>query len=889
MIGTRTDVSEALAAFSRAGRALASGAALDPILGELVEAAAHGTGAEVAAVWLPDRTGTFVARAVWASSGSLAAELEGRRTESVEAAATLVSARFEGEVATLNVPLEGDGTTGMLELVRRGGPFDSEAMLVAALAADLSGLAARLCEDGGTSAREGAGALDVAGDALAAVADDEGAAGRVARLAVIAAGAEAALVWRLRGGQLVAEGSHGPIEPDAGLEDVARSTVEEEQGTMAVRGDRREGETVTLQLGQPPLGALQLRFPPGRSPDERARTQLASFAVRAAHALRSSERARETGFELERSRALLSVVGEAIARLSLSHTLDTAIERVAELLGADRVAVYLREDGRTVVAASRGIEGPHEAIADALLVAALRSRQGGAIVEVDSAATDERLEPARAQVGESGVQSALGLPLVVGDEPIGVLAVYPRLPRPLSANEHALLVALAAQLAVLVQNARLHERAQELSSEREEALASEREAAKRLHALYEISRSFAQSLSLDTTLEVLAESIVTLLGVDAAVIRMPDDRGVELIARAVHVNDERVDAAARALLSRPQQLPRRDLLALLERNEPLLLDADRAEALGGALALLAPFLRKGSSAAVVPIATPAELLATLTIVSLHPGLPVAGEVAETALSIAGQAALAIDNARLYGQQKAFADTMQRSLLPRAAPELPGLELGDVYESAARVEVGGDVYDYLTLEDGRLAVVLGDVTGHGVDATADMAMAKYVFRSLAREHVDPGEFLAAANEVVSSEIASGRFITMVELVIDAAKGEVACASGGHPAPRLVQPDGTVEGILVRGLALGIDAPQAYETVRADFKPGAIVVAYTDGVVEARRDGEQYGIERLDALLSARRSLPPREIAEAALAACRDWTEGELTDDFAVVVIKRPAEQ
>ena len=171
---------------------------------------------------------------------------------------------------------------------------------------------------------------------------------------------------------------------------------------------------------------------------------------------------------------------------------------------------------------------------------ALRSRQGGAIVEVDDAATDERLEPARAQVGESGVQSALALPLVVGDEPIGVLAAYPRQPRPLSANESALLVALAAQLAVLVQNARLHERAQELSSQREEALASEREAAKRLHALYEISRSFAQSLSLDTTLEVLAESIVTLLGVDAAVIRMPDERGIELIARAVHVNDERV-------------------------------------------------------------------------------------------------------------------------------------------------------------------------------------------------------------------------------------------------------------------------------------------------------------------------------------------------------------
>lgn len=786
--------------------------------------------------------------------------------------------QFEDGVFT-TIPLD----EGVLELARSGPEFDDVSTQIPMLAGELAGLAVQLWEHERATGREGAGALEIAGDALAAVSDEQGAAARIARVAVVASGADGALVWRLRGGVLEPDGSHG-LTADPRLERHARFVVDEHRAAE-LRGDEFGGPLLTLQLGQPPLGVLQLRFPLGLSPDDAVLAELGSFAVRAAHALRSSERARETGFELERSRALLSVVGEAVARLSLSHTLDTAIERVAELLGADRVAVYLREDGRTSVAASRGIEGRHEAIAQALLTASFASRQVGGVVEVDDALADERLDSARSQVAQSGIESALALPLVVGDEPIGVLAVYPRIPRPLSANESALLVALAAQLAVLVQNARLHEQAQELSSEREEALASEREAAKRLHALYEISRSFAQSLSLETTLDVLAESIVTLLGVDAAVIRMPDERGIELTARAVHVNDERVDAAARALLSRPQQLPRRDLLDLLERNEPLILDAERAEGFGGALALLAPFLRKGSSAAVVPIATPAELLATLTIVSLHPGRPVAGEIAEIALSIAGQAALAIDNARLYGQQKAFADTMQRSLLPRTAPELAGLELGDVYESAARVEVGGDVYDYLTLRDGRLAVVLGDVTGHGVDATADMAMAKYVFRSLAREHVEPGAFLAAANDVVSSEIAPGRFITMVELVIDADYGEVVCASAGHPAPRLVLPDGTVEAISARGLALGIDAPQTYETVAAAFPPGAIVVAYTDGVVEARREGEQFGIERFDALLSERRSLPPREIAEAALVACREWTEGELTDDFAVVVIKR----
>jgi serine phosphatase RsbU (regulator of sigma subunit) len=883
---TRADVGEALAALSRATRSLSAGVALEPTLAGIAAAAARGTGSDVAVLWLPEHGGSLWAASVWSSSAGLAAELEGLRVESLDGTVELVRRRV-GETSELTTsPFDAAGGPGALELARRGQPFDPDELRLAALAADLAGLASRLGDRAATARFEGTGVLDVVGDALAAVSGDEGAAARIARLAAIASGGDAAVVWRLREDGLGAEGSYGAIAADGALEVVARSILEEPR-SIAV--DPIDGaQIVTLQLGQPALGALQIRFGSRGVPDEHGREQLASFAVRAAHALRSSERAHEAGLELERSRALLAVVGEAIARLSLSHTLDTAIERVADLLAADRVAVYLSEDSRISVAASQGVDGPHEAVAGALLAAALHSRPDAAIIEIVDAARDDRLEAVRPQVQESGIRSVLALALLVGDEPIGVLAVYPRVRRQLSENERALLTALAAQLAVAVQNARLHERITTLYDELKVALASEQEKSKRLHAQHEISRSFAHSLSLETTLDVLASSVVELLGVDAAVIRMPDERGVDFVARSVYVNDERAKAAAHALLSRPQPLPRRALLSLLERNEPLVLDAERAEALGGALALLAPFLRKGSSAAVIPIATPAELLATLTIVSLHPGRPVGGEIAETALAIAGQAALAIDNARLYGQQKAFADTMQRSLLPRAAPELVGLELGDVYQSAARVEVGGDVYDYVTLGDGRLAVILGDVTGHGVDAAADMAMAKYVFRSLARDHPDPGAFLAAANDVVASEIAPGRFITMVELVFDATAGEVACASGGHPHPRLVLPDGTVEPVAARGLALGIEAPQRYESVTADFPPGAIVVAYTDGVVEARRRGEQFGLERLDALLAERRALPPQEIAEAALAACRDWTDGDLTDDVAVVVVKR-AEQ
>src|SRR5207248_612709 len=265
---------------------------------------------------------------------------------------------------------------------------------------------------------------------------------------------------------------------------------------------------------------------------------------------------------------------------------------------------------------------------------------------------------------------------------------------------------------------------------------------------------------------------------------------------------------------------------LFRGRVPFRLDEPTASQLG---ILLAPFLARGWTAVVVPIATPAEVIASLSILSFRPGEPLTEETVAAALAITGQAALAIGNARLYQQQKECADTMQRSLLPRSHPQIAGLDVGDVYESAARVDVGGDVYDFLELPDGRLAVVLGDVTGHGIEATADMAMAKFVFRSLAREHPEPGDFLASANEVVVGEIAAGKFITMVYVTVDPATGAVACAGAGHPPPRVLLPDGRVESLAAGGLILGIDVDQVYEEVRAELPEGAAVVLYTDGVV------------------------------------------------------------
>jgi serine phosphatase RsbU (regulator of sigma subunit) len=365
---------------------------------------------------------------------------------------------------------------------------------------------------------------------------------------------------------------------------------------------------------------------------------------------------------------------------------------------------------------------------------------------------------------------------------------------------------------------------------------------------------------------------------------MQDERREQLVPRAVHIRDAPFAAPVRAILAQPVPFGQRHVQRLFRDRRSFRLKATRARA-DQFLPALAPFLEKGWTGAIVPVALPTEVVATLGVFSFRPGEPLSEETVDAATTLATQAALAIDNARLYQQQKQFADTMQRSLLPRSRPVVAGLEVGELYEPSARVEVGGDLYDFLALEDGRLAVVLGDVTGHGVDATADMAMAKFVFRSLAREHPEPADFLASANEVICSEIGAGKFISMSYVVVDGLSGRVAGASAGHPSPRIVLPDGSTRPLEAHGLVLGIDGGQEYAESREELPPGAALVLYTDGVVEARRNGELYGDERLDALLAKQRELPARDLAAAVAEDAREFAGGDLSDDLAVVVIRR----
>jgi serine phosphatase RsbU (regulator of sigma subunit) len=889
-----TDQLESLAA---AARSLSGAESLDEALAALARAAAAATGATLAVVRVPDGAGGLPARGVWSASAALAAELEGSRllldelaTDEQDELGELPPpvrrlAERSGSSGVLVTPaFAGDEVAASLELMRPGEPFSAAERMLAQIAVHHSALLVRAFEPAngvaeGSSAV--ATALELAGRALTAGTEEARSAERIARLAAELTGAESCLIWRAEGGEaapLAAVGLGGETEHLA-------LASERELGvrTLLMRDDET-GRVALVRLGDPPLGGLRLTFRDARPSDEELE-RLAAFGARAAHALRAGERAAQRSQELERSRALLAVVGQAIAELSLSHTLDTAVDRVAELLGTPRAAVYLRTGAELEAAAARGLAGPHLRVAQGLLALTLGHLRPRPVLEIPDASDEPSLARFRDAAAESGIEGVVSVPLRAGPELIGLLVVYPPRGRHLEPNESALLGALAGQLAVAVQNARLHEETMRLARDREEALQSERLAARRLEAFFEISRSFSESLKLEETVAAVTRTVVDLLDLDAAVLRMPEGRGEDLVPRSVHVPDERLALALDPILNRPQPVARLTGLGLGHVRRALVLDEVTAERLGGGHELLVPFLRRGSSAVVVPIVASGEVIAALTLLALDPARTIDAVTVETLRSLAAQAALAIDNARLYQQQAGFADAMQRSLLPAAPPVLPGIEVGSIYESSGRLDVGGDVFDYATLPDGSLAVVVGDVTGKGIDAAADMAMTKFVFRSLAREHPRPHDFLQAANEVVVEEVQEGKFVTLVYLTLNAETGELACASAGHPNPRLVRSDGTVVELAASGLALGIAPGQEYPEARDRLDPGSAVVLFTDGVIEARRDGDLYGHDRLDRFLSEHRRLSATELAAAVVEDARAYSGGGLDDDSAVVVVKR----
>jgi PAS domain S-box-containing protein len=242
---------------------------------------------------------------------------------------------------------------------------------------------------------------------------------------------------------------------------------------------------------------------------------------------------------------------------------------------------------------------------------------------------------------------------------------------------------------------------------------------------------------------------------------------------------------------------------------------------------------------------------------------------------------------LLAERSRIARVLQDSLLPATLPRVRGLDLAARYRPAGDgSDLGGDFYDVFPLDDGRWALVLGDVSGKGADAAAITALARYTVRALAAEPHTPREMLARLNDAVARQTTDERYCTAVYVILEphSAGARVRLALGGHPPPLLVRDGHGVEYVGCPGLVLGVIPEPELHDVTFDIGAGEVLCLYTDGVTEARRGREFFGENRLARCLTPTAHLPADEIAGRLEMQVECFSDTGVRDDIAIVVVK-----
>jgi serine phosphatase RsbU (regulator of sigma subunit) len=234
---------------------------------------------------------------------------------------------------------------------------------------------------------------------------------------------------------------------------------------------------------------------------------------------------------------------------------------------------------------------------------------------------------------------------------------------------------------------------------------------------------------------------------------------------------------------------------------------------------------------------------------------------------------------------ATARQIQESMLPDEIPELPGWDLAAHWQPARAVS--GDFYDFIPLQDGRMALVIGDVTDKGVPAALLMTVTRSVLRTAVRQADSPGELLALVNNILSPQMPMSMFVTLLVVYLDPSTGNLEAANGGHVLPLLYQSE-EIHELNVRGMALGLFPDQTYPQISFQLQPGDRMLLYSDGLVEVHSPkGEAFGSEVVKQMLQSNRSLPDRLLIANLLDRLNQFTgpTTEREDDITIISLRK----
>lgn len=545
------------------------------------------------------------------------------------------------------------------------------------------------------------------------------------------------------------------------------------------------------------------------------------------------------------------------ARETLQNTVTTA----RDLLEADAAAVLLTErDGRLVLGASAGL--PEGLPLGDLSVVSLGPDARAGVPWVSSDSSD----PVAAALHARSLAAA---PLEAQGRLTGLVVAVAAVPGRFEEADGARLGRLADEMSLSLEKARIGE--------------LERSWRGWLSFVAEASDLLAGTLDQERTMALVAQLVVPRLATWCAVYTDGEGDSARL-AYVWHADENRADAL-RDLLERAGAVP-----------------PTEAPGPWGGLAAAPGDVRAAAGDTAADQAYAFPLIARgRRIGSLIIGRPEGDRFPRSAIELAEElsrrAALAVDNARLYSAQTTMSSALQRSLLPPAIPDIPGLEVAVVYEPAGEgSEVGGDFYDVFASAgantptgSSRWRFAIGDVCGTGPQAAAVTGLARHALRILAAEDMSVPDVLNRLNRLILAEGERARLLTLLHGEITTRPRRdgvtIELTSAGHPLPLVLDPDGEVHEAATPQPLLGVFDGVQFHTDTLELRRGQVMLCVTDGVTErragARLLGDGHGLE---SILADCTGLSAGAVAARVQRAVRDFGPEPSNDDVALIVLR-----
>ncbi|MCC7117011.1 MAG: GAF domain-containing protein [Anaerolineales bacterium] len=645
---------------------------------------------------------------------------------------------------------------------------------------------------------------------------------------------------------------------------------------------------VPLTYNEKVVGLLDVQSDKANAFTQDDQVMFEAVADTIAAAIRNAELYRSERWRRQTADGLRDVAGLISTNAGVEEVLEAILAELNRSLPIDISAIWLLEDDQLCLSAVRGVDP--EALENVCI-----TEPASTYAMAEALLTDlpiirrpeEPMWPSGLSAGYDENYSSIAAPLRVGDRSLGLLTLAHHTSGRYGHEAQALTTTFASYAAVAIENARLFDSAQE------QAYASA--------ALLQVAQAVVSLSDLNEILGTIIRILPILVGVRrVALYRWDAERETFTPSQEFGFSEEEELIFTESEF-KPNEFP---LLGFARNENRIVVQPAMSEAGISAWLQIQPSAEHEAHDIItaerllmaVPLSIKNDLFGVMLIEEADRARRFRNRRLEIITGIAQQVALAIQNDLLQQEMVSrerletevqLARQIQQTFIPSKLPTHPAWQIAARWRTAR--QVGGDFYDVIELENGKLGLFIADVADKGMPAALFMALTRTLIRAAVKETDSPAEVLSRVNEQLLPDTQQGMFVTAIYGELDLASGEFTYVNAGHNPPFWIKPNGAVEKLTRTAVALGVMEQPLMKQKSIVLDVDDLLLLYTDGVTESfSPDGELFGEERLLAALQNQHAQTAEEVVGAVEACLNNFSDPlPPADDLTMLALKRKA--